>query len=149
MRSCCTNAPIQISSAGPAPASTLGFSPVPVHMWDLPLHPYHSPSHTACRHPLLLHLLQPHFRTQGVRRKLVHSLRLRVTIHPLLQRTLSHSRPHTVLRHTSTCSSVHSTLTNAFPNLTEEHRSLVRRQLHALLEAGFTPLDYYTRDIRK
>ena len=43
----------------------------------------------------------------------------------------------------------HVCLMNAFPNLTEEHRSLVRRQLHALLEAGFTPLDYYTRDIRK
>lgn len=43
----------------------------------------------------------------------------------------------------------HLEFTNAFPNLTEEHRSLVRRQLYALLEAGFTPLDYYTRDIRK
>ena len=31
----------------------------------------------------------------------------------------------------------------------EEHRSLVRRQLHALLDAGFGPLDFFSHDIRK
>ncbi|GAX78643.1 hypothetical protein CEUSTIGMA_g6081.t1 [Chlamydomonas eustigma] len=31
----------------------------------------------------------------------------------------------------------------------EEHRSLVRRQLIALLEAGFNPLDFFSHDVRK
>lgn len=32
---------------------------------------------------------------------------------------------------------------------TEEHRSLVRRQLHAILEAGFSPLDDFSKDVRR
>lgn len=31
----------------------------------------------------------------------------------------------------------------------EEHRGLVRRQLHAILEAGFSPLEYFNKDYRK
>lgn len=31
----------------------------------------------------------------------------------------------------------------------EEHRSLVRRQLYALLEAGFNPMEYFNRDYKK
>jgi hypothetical protein len=33
--------------------------------------------------------------------------------------------------------------------IAEEHRSMVRKQLHALLDAGFNPLSFFDKDYRK